>query len=246
MDASNLRREIEELLGAEQWIKAAARLSMLWDREAGPALAGFVVSAYDGDQRRPNNLCGRVELKPHRCAILRSFTIEPIVPILKACALTSGIDLTIHLGEFNAYAQELLDGHNRLYALHPETVILAVQTRDIAPELWKTSAGRDVVERVSNQFVGLVRAFRARAHGNLVIHSLEMPPAAAQGIYESQMEENQAWAVESINRNLRRLAGEFRGVYVLDYDGLVSRHGREQWGDARKWLTVRLPIAAAN
>jgi FkbH-like protein len=45
---------------------------------------------------------------------------------------------------------------------------------------------------------------------------------------------------------LRKLAGEFRGVYVLDYDALVSRHGREHWGDARKWLTVRLPIAAAN
>jgi FkbH-like protein len=26
----------------------------------------------------------------------------------------------------------------------------------------------------------------------------------------------------------------------------VARHGRESWGDARKWLTVRLPIAAAN
>jgi FkbH-like protein len=239
MDASNLRGEIEELLGAEQWMKAAARLSMLWEREAGPALAGFVMSAYE-------RLQDKLDLKPYRCAILRSFTVEPIVPIWKACALTGGINLTIHLGEFNAYAQELLDGNNPLYAFHPETVILAVETRDIAPELWKTSVSADVVERVSNQFASLVRAFRVRAHANLVIHSLEMPPAAAQGVYESQVEENQAWAVESINRNLRRLAGEFRGVYVLDYDGLVARHGREHWGDARKWLTVRLPIAAGN
>src|ERR1700758_5018787 len=145
MDASNLRREIEELLGAEQWTKAAARLSMLWEREAGPALAGFVVSAYE-------RLRSRVELKPHRCAILRSFTVEPIVPVWKACALTSGIDLTVHLGEFNAYAQELLDADSALYAFHPDTVIVGVQTRDIAPELWKTSVGAEVVERVSNQF----------------------------------------------------------------------------------------------
>lgn len=246
MEASNLRNEIEELLEAGHWTKAAARLGMLWEREASPALAGFVVSAFNGDQRRPNKLRSRVELKPHRCAILRSFTVEPIVPVLKACALTSGIDLTIHTGEFNAYAQELLDGDSSLYAFQPETVILAVQTRDIAPELWKTSVDAGVVERVSDQFAGLVRAFRARTHANLVIHSLETPPAAAQGVYESQLRENQTWAVESINRNLRTLAGEFRGVYVLDYDGLVARHGREHWGDARKWLTVRLPIAAAN
>jgi FkbH-like protein len=246
MEASNLRHEIEELLGAGQWTKAAARLSTLWEREASPALAGFVVSAYDGDGRRPNKLRGNVELKPHRCAILRSFTVEPIVPVLKACALAGGIDLTVHTGEFNAYSQELLDGDSPVYAFHPDTDILAVQTRDIAPELWKTSVGADVVERVSHQFAGLVRAFRTRTHANLVIHSLEMPPAAAQGVYESQLAENQAWAVESINRYLRSLAGEFRGVYILDYDALVARHGRERWGDARKWLTVRLPVAAAN
>jgi FkbH-like protein len=239
MEASNLRHEIEELLGAGQWTKATARLSALWEREAGPALAGFVVSAYE-------RLRNRIELKPHRCAILRSFTVEPIVPILKACALSSGINLTIHIGEFNAYAQEMLDVDSPLYAFHPNTVILAVETRDIAPELWKTSVGADVVERVSHQFAGLVQAFRARSHASLVIHSLETPRFAAQGVYETQLEENQAWAVESINRNLRRLAGEFRGVYILDYDGLVARHGRERWGDERKWLTVRLPIAAAN
>ena len=29
-------------------------------------------------------------------------------------------------------------------------------------------------------------------------------------------------------------------------DALVARYGRENWGDERKWLTVRLPIASAN
>jgi FkbH-like protein len=239
MEESNLRHEIEGLLGAGQWTKAAARLSALWEREAGPAVAGFVVSAYE-------RLRSRVELKPHRCAILRSFTVEPIVPILKACGLSGGIDLTTHIGEFNVYTQEILGANSPLYAFHPDTVILAIETRNIAPELWKTSVGADVVERVSHQFVGLVRAFRARTQASLIIHSLEMPPSAALGVYESQLEENQAWAVESINHNLRRMAGEFRGVYILDYDGLVARHGRERWGDERKWLTVRLPIAAAN
>ena len=39
---------------------------------------------------------------------------------------------------------------------------------------------------------------------------------------------------------------ESRGVYILDYDALVARHGRETWGDARKWLTVRLPVASIH
>src|SRR5436305_594908 len=74
---------------------------------------------------------------------------------------------------------------------------------------------------------------------------LETPPAAG-GILDGQQEESQAGAVRTINAGLRALAREHRGVYILDYEGLVARHGRENWGDERKWLTVRLPISSAN
>jgi FkbH-like protein len=43
---------------------------------------------------------------------------------------------------------------------------------------------------------------------------------------------------------LFRLAREHAGVYVLDYDALVARYGRLSWHDERKWLTMRMPIAA--
>ena len=58
--------------------------------------------------------CGRtVSLTPCRLAILRSFTVEPVVPLLRAAAFLGGIDLTVKTGEFNAYAQEILDGGER-------------------------------------------------------------------------------------------------------------------------------------
>src|SRR5262249_20661572 len=38
----------------------------------------------------------------------------------------------------------------------------------------------------------------------------------------------------------------YPGVFVLDYDGLVARHGRRNWHDERKWLTTRMPIRAEN
>jgi len=133
-----------------------------------------------------------------------------------------------------------------LYAFQPDTVILAVQSRDIAPELGQSASHTEVVDRVTGQLESWVRAFREHTTANLIVHTLECPAVAAQGVYDSQLEENQAWANQQINRNLRKLAAEHRGIYILDYDALVARHGREQWGDERKWLTVRLPISAAN
>jgi FkbH-like protein len=239
MGASGLRHEIEELVAGGHWRRAAGLVRVLWEQEGGAPLAGFVVSTL-------GKIAGNLELTPHRCVILRSFTVEPIVPVLKACALTSGVDLAVQAGDFNAYPQELLEGGSLLYGFQPDTVILAILTRDIAPELWHSSGSSEIVSRVTNQFEGWIEAFRRHTAANLIIHSLETPAAPVQGVYDSQLEENQATAIYQVNQNLRRMARQYKGIYILDYDALVARHGREQWGDERKWLTIRLPIAAAN
>jgi len=238
MEIAGLRQEIGELLETGQAARAAGRLAVLWHREAGPALASYVVSAFE-------KVRDKLDLRVYRCVILRSFTVEPLVPILKASAFVAGIDLTIEVGQFNSYAQELLDERSALYAASPDAVILAVQTRDIAPELGRGAAA-ELTEGVTQEFAGWVQAFRARTHANLIIHSLEAPATPSEGIYNSQLEESEAETIHRVNRNLRQLASQYRGVYILDYDGLVARHGREHWCDERKWLTVRLPIAAAN
>src|ERR1700758_3845684 len=121
MESSTLRHQIEELLAAGEWRQASWRLQILWDRHGSALLAAFIVAAY-------SRLRNQLKLIPHRCAILRSFTVEPIVPILKADAFRWGMDLDIHVGAFNTYAQELLDPASGLYAFHPDTVILAVRT----------------------------------------------------------------------------------------------------------------------
>jgi FkbH-like protein len=59
---------------------------------------------------------------------------------------------------------------------------------------------------------------------------------------DDQIEYNQVETIYTINSEIRRLARNFSGVYVLDYDALVARYGRDHWHDERKWLTMRMPI----
>jgi FkbH-like protein len=217
-----MRSQIDAWIAAGHWQKAAGQLRALWEREGDASQAAYIVSSFD-------KMRDHLALTPHRLAILRSFTVEPVVPLLRAGAFAAGIDLTVQLGEFNAYAQELLDGESALYRFEPDTIILAVQTRDVAPESFAA------------QVEGWIRALRVRTAANIVIHSMEQK---SLGIYESQFEENHT--IYQVNQTLRRLARQHRGVYILDYDALVARHGREHWGDERKWLAARLPIAATN
>jgi FkbH-like protein len=95
-----------------------------------------------------------------------------------------------------------------------------------------------------NSVQAWVRSFREHSAANLIIHNLEQPEIPSLGVLDAQSSSDQKAAFEQINRQMCDLAGKYRGVFVLDYDSLVARHGRIRWRDRRKWLTARMPIAA--
>jgi FkbH-like protein len=236
METGEFRRDVDRAIAAGDASGAARMLASAWEREPGSALAGFVVSRYD-------RIAARLGLLQQRWAILRSFTVEPVVPLFKAGAYAGGMALETHLGEFNAYAQEMLDPASALYGFQPDAAILAVQTRDVAPGLWR---GESAADDVLSRFGDWIASFRKYSKAALIVHSLDVPEVPCAGILDAQREDNTAEAIHRINRGLRALAAQYRGVYILDYQALVARHGRERWGDARKWLSVRLPVASAN
>src|SRR5258708_30306537 len=81
---------------------------LLWTEGLSNATAAFRVARYE--RLRPH-----LPLVTYRVAILRSFTVEPLVPMLRAAAFANGIDLTVHVGGFNTYAQEILNPASDLY-----------------------------------------------------------------------------------------------------------------------------------
>lgn len=245
MNTSELRQEIDRSIAADDVAGATRSLAELWAKDYSSPAASFLCSRYE--QLRPN-----LNLLPYRLAILRSFTVEPMVPLLRAAAFNAGIDLTIRLSEFNAHAQEILDPASALYDFAPDVMILAVQTRDAAPDLWRDFPGlspeqiQAAIDRVTEEVRNWIHIFRQHSQAHLVIHNFEQPIAVSQGVLDSQLDVSQSPAIRQINEGFRRLASQHPGVYILDYDGLVARHGRAHWHDERKWLMVRLPIAAQN
>jgi FkbH-like protein len=239
------RQEIDRLIAAKDALAAARALAELWTHEASPSAASFVVQRFE--QLRP-----ALNLRPYRLAILRSFTVEPMVPLLRAAAFCAGIDLSVHVSDFNAHVQAIMESGSTLYGFAPDSVILAVQTRDIAPELWNDFSGltgeqvRASVSRISSEFRNWISVFRKHSQAHLIVHNLEAPETPSTGLLDAQSVNGQSATISEVNNNLRLAASEHTGVYILDYDALVARHGRAGWHDERKWLTVRLPISAPH
>ena len=239
------RQHIEEFIDQGSWMKAKNALARIWSQQPTSATAGYIVSCCE-------RLRDHLPLTTCHLAILRSFTVEPVVPLLRAAAFANGIDLTIQVGDFNTYVQEILDENSPLYRFKPDVVILAAQTRDIAPELWEDFADLSAaeiqvaVERIVDGFQNWVQSLRSRSQAHLIVHGFEVPPFPNQGIFDDQSGNSQVEAIQQINRELRRLASGYSGVHVLDYDALIGRHGRLGWYDQRKWLVMRMPIAAEH
>lgn len=242
---AELRTQIDAAIAAGHSGRALSLVKQLWARDSSLTTAPFVIDRIAKIPDAPPAIgC--------EFLILRSYTVEPIVPLARAAAACWGLDLRVRLGQFNAYVQEVLDPKSTLYRDPTDVVALAVQTRDVAPELWTRSADLDeaqlatIVERVTKDYRTWVEIIRSRSAAHVVIHNLELPSLPAAGIYDAQRVAGQVHAIDEINAGITRIADEVPGVHLLDYDGLVARHGRLRWHDEQKWLTARLPIAAES
>jgi len=236
----DLREQINVFLEQRNWAEAHRALGDLW-RQKNLAAAPYILSCHE-------KMKAHLALTECRIGFLRSLTLEPLIPALRSAAFIAGIDATVQVGQFNMYAQEILDPKSALYSFEPNIVVLAIQTRDILPELWEGYADlpesqvHAAVQGVHDSFANWVKAFRKNSNASLLIHTLEKPLASA-GALDAQSANGQLSAIDRVNEGLRKIAAENRGVYVLDYEALVAKHGRVRWHDEAKWLTMRMPFA---
>jgi FkbH-like protein len=239
----NRRAEVDHLIADGKFDRASTALRELWRRETSSATAAFVATRLD-------QLREKLPLTKFKIAFLRSFTVEPILPLLRAEAFAYGIDLEIHVGDFNTYVQDIVDPQSSLYRFAPNAAILAVRAEDVAPDLTinfadqSPEAAQQAAARVARSYEQWVNSFRQHSHAALIIHALECRTPASLGVLDNQTESGQSGLIRQINRELRRIASAQHGVYILDYDALVARHGSEHWHDERKWQMARLPISA--
>ena len=244
--AKELRAEADLAFGEGRITDATVAIESLWRDHAGPSTAAFI-------NARASRLGARRNHRRASVALLRSFTVEPVVPLLRAAALLNRLELTVHIGDFNAYTQEILNPSSDLYTTwKPDVTVLAVQTRDIAPELWEGFTSLDaeavtaVVDRVADEFSTMIRVFRQRSSAMLVVHQLEVPSRPAAGVADAASANGQIASIRAINERIAAVAAAHTSVYPLDYDALIARAGRSNWFDPVKWSSMRMPIRAEH
>jgi FkbH-like protein len=223
--------------------EAAARLRHLFYRSPSVLSAKAVSDRYAPKGRLPVN---------QRCKIwfLRSFTIEPVFPLLRSAALLEGVDLELRAGDFNAYAQEILNTDSEMYRFAPDVVFVMLQSRDVFPAICRTTTVgasvelADTVQRATSDIIDWLAVLRSRTTAVMIVSDFSNPAAIPGGVLGAQAEVDAAALIATANRQLRTFVASTAGTYLLPMSRVIDEMGRSRFYDERKWLMARLPFSA--
>ena len=192
---------------------------------------------------------GRTSLRPLKVALLASFSIEFLHDALCALAFAAGFKLDLYQPPFATFRQEILAEASGLYAARPDVVVLAVEAEDWTPLPFAgffsaLAGGFDAeVARFRDELAQLIASFRSRSSAPLLMHNLSLPAWRKLGAVDAKHETGQTAVLQRMNDAIAALARQNAGIHMVDYAGLVNRHGALNWYDERMKHYAGAPIA---
>jgi FkbH-like protein len=185
-----------------------------------------------------------------RISILRNFTLDPLIPVLNVEAALAGLKPVIQLGEFDSISQEARNPGSLLYSHQPNLIVLAQWLEALSPRFvheWLTLSSEARIKeavQIVEQLRANLRSIRALSSAPVLVNNFPVLPTFTLGILDSQLENHQLDSHLDLNRQILRVAREFRDVYVVDYFKLAAQWGAQNFFDERYWQMNRAPLAA--
>jgi len=184
-----------------------------------------------------------------RIALLRNFTLEPLIPVMKGEAALSGFKPEFYLGGYDLVANDVLNPKSELYEFKPQIIFLFQWLETLAPGLMSKFVTLSSIE-VSNQIEELtadlfsyVSSIRNMTDAPIILSNFPLPAVSAMGILDAQSENNQINSILKLNSKVLETARKFDDVYILDVMTLMARIGTQKGLDYRFWEVARAPLS---
>jgi FkbH-like protein len=246
-DRQDLRRRIKEAVDVQNAVDAVNSARQLLSVSRKSADVMFCASAFSaiGDA-----LCEQLGTRRLRTYIVRSVTVEPILPALEVEAVLANYALDIQVGGYGTYVDELLNPSSRLAQFKPDLVLIILDYEELAghlSELCADGIGATVEEEIIEcvrRMERLLRNYRLGSSARIIFQGLVVPDLTSLGdVGDANLPHGLTNSVQQLNRRLAALCGSITDCVFFDVDRIAARHGRARWRDARLFLASRLPVA---
>jgi len=187
--------------------------------------------------------------EPYRIAILRNFTVEPLIPVLKGEAIRLGLAPDIYIGDFDAIAESVMNKESDLYSFNPNIIFIAQWAEAISPALTTKflSLTKDEIEAEILRLISTTESWfqSMREHSNVpvVINNFLNTNLVTLGVLDYQSEDYQNHTLTKLNQMLLKMSKKFSDIYWVDFKDIFSQIGYENSFDERSWQKARAPIS---
>src|SRR5262249_37000294 len=202
-----MRRAFQAALEAGDLVGATRSGRSLLSKNPFSAAASFIRHAVD---KSPPE---RLPLTSVRVALLSSFSIEFIHDALIALGFLDGLRVELYQAGFGQFRQDILNRNSGLYTFAPDAVVLALEGKDLVPDLYRYDVPdaadlNATVTEAGRELANLAKAFRERSAATLLIHNFAPPIWRRLGILDGEAGPSQADLVSALNTDLGRVCWE--------------------------------------
>jgi FkbH-like protein len=178
-------------------------------------------------------------LKKIKIAVLRSYSAESLQVILTVQLILLGYLPEFQWGDYNQYAQEILDTKGPLYKFAPDLILILVRQEellpdftihfsDLAPIEWKGKISESAV-----YFSHLLSALAKSINASIVVQNFALVGQPYFGIYDAQQPVNQHYLVTQLNFEIGSMVKDLYNIYFWDFNNFVQRMGWQQLYDPK-------------
>ena len=249
-ERQELRRCIRDAASRQDASAAVQYGRQLLAASNKPADVMFCASAFAGIS---DVLLNQRVAKSLKVYVVRSVTVEPILPYLATEAVLSNYVLDLRVGGYGSYVDELLNPQSALAKFKPDVIFVLLDLEDIAgrlPELCADGLGEHVETEINEsleRMAQLLKNFRSGTSARIVFQGCVVPDLTSLGdIGDANLPHSLTNSVHQLNQGLAALCRTVSDCVFFDVDHLAARHGRANWRDSRMFLASRLPVSAAS
>ncbi len=179
-----------------------------------------------------------------RLALLGSFTMEQLTPLIELFLFAAGMGAEIHQPEYGVFRQEILNPASRLYDFKPKIIFLATNWRDLA-HLPNLADDRNRVEELIRSELEDFSTMWHTAHDRLacqiIQNNFDQPPWRVLSNHERRHPAGLGAFISRVNLAFMESAPTF--VTIHDLDHLAASAGRWTWSDERFYHHAKMPCA---
>ncbi|HXK58774.1 MAG TPA: HAD family hydrolase [Acidobacteriota bacterium] len=183
-----------------------------------------------------------------RFALLASFTSKGLAEALLVKCFDAGILADCYVGEYNQYAQELLNENSGLYRFNPDIVFILIDIQAILGERFFRFYQLDPDERArlldekASEIALFLGFLSSKTAAKVVFHNFEVPTISPLGILENKQRLGLVEFVQALNGRLRDEWRDNHQVFIFDFDGFCSRVGKYHIVDYKMYYLADMKL----